>query len=171
MGFCVFHYIKFSYFHQQRTDHSQHNGSDMSQNHITARMDMGGMSMPSGSDSSSSSTMDMSGHMMGMSDMMMVFFTSTGTPLYSKAWTPGSAGTYAGTCIFLIVLAFIFRGLLALRCRFTELWNRSTVNDFWRNTSDLELGAAGQKREPWRINKALTRAILDTILAGVSYLL
>ena len=115
--------------------------------------------------------MDMSGHMMGMSDMMMVFFTSTGTPLYSKAWTPGGAGTYAGTCIFLILLAFIFRGLLALRCRFTELWNRSTGNDFWKNTSDLELGAAGQKREPWRINKALTRAILDTILAGVSYLL
>lgn len=115
--------------------------------------------------------MDMSGHMMGMSDMMMVFFTSTGTPLYSKAWTPGSAGTYAGTCIFLIALAFIFRGLLAIRCRFTELWNRSTGNDFWRNATDLELGAAGQKREPWRINKALTRAILDTILAGVSYLL
>ena len=135
--------------------------------HNTVRMDMSSMSMPSATDSSSSST----GGMMGMSDMMMVFFTSTGTPLYSKAWTPGGAGTYAATCIFLIALAFIFRGLLALRCRFSEVWSRTTSNEFWKNTSDLELGAAGRLREPWRINKALTRAMLDTVLAGVSYLL
>jgi len=131
-------------------------------------MDMNSMSMPSESDSSSSSTSHMS-DMMGMSDMMMVFFTSAHTPLYSKAWTPAGAGTYAGTCIFLVVLAFIFRALLALRCRFSELWNRTRSNEFW--DADLELGAAGQEREAWRVNKALTRAMLDTVLAGVSYLL
>lgn len=134
-------------------------------------MDMGSMTMPSTPESTSSSSMDMSG-MMGMSDMMMVFFTSTTTPLYSKAWTPTGAGTYAGTCIFLITLAFIFRGLLALRVRFSELWLRSTSgNEFWKNTTDMELGTASRAREPWRINKALARAILDTVLAGVSYLL
>ena len=108
---------------------------------------------------------------MGMSDMMMVFFTSTRTPLYSKAWTPAGAGAYAATCIFLIALSFVFRGLLALRVRFTELWNRSRNVDAWKTASDLELGVGSRAREPWRINKALTRAIFDTIIAGVSYLL
>lgn len=51
-----------------------------------------------------------------MSDQMqMTFFTSTATSLYSIAWTPSSTGQYAGTCIFLILLATIFRGLFALR--------------------------------------------------------
>jgi copper transporter 1 len=109
--------------------------------------------------------------MMGMSDMMMVFFTSTHTPLYSQAWTPTGAGTYAGTCVFIVVLSFIFRGLLALRFWFSELWNRSRSNEFWNKTSNLELGTVNQAREPWRVNKALVRAILDTVLAGVSYLL
>ena len=49
-----------------------------------------------------------------MSDQM-TFFTSTATSLYSTAWTPSSTGQYAGTCIFLILLATIFRGLFALR--------------------------------------------------------
>ena len=102
---------------------------------------------------------------------MMVFFTSTRTPLYSQAWTPAGAGAYAATCVFLIALAFILRGLLALRVRFSELWNRSKGNDAWKNASDLELGMDRQRREPWRINKALVRAILDTFIAGVSYLL
>jgi copper transporter 1 len=124
------------------------------------------MTVPSATGSTSSS---MSG-MMGMSGMMMVFFTSTTTPLYSKAWTPSGAGTYAGTCIFLIALSFVFRGLLALRFRFSELWARRS-NESWKKTTDLELGAVSRMREPWRINKALVRAILDTVLAGVSYLL
>jgi copper transporter 1 len=110
--------------------------------------------------------------MMDMSQMMMAFFTSTETPLYSKDWTPSGAGQYAGTCIFLIVLAFIFRGLLALRMRLPVLWDRRTSVDYQKDAEDLECGAAGDRaKEPWRVNKALARAILDTILAGVSYLL
>lgn len=45
----------------------------------------------------------------------MVFTTAHNTPLYSKAWTPTSTGAYAGTCIFLIVLAIISRLLQAWR--------------------------------------------------------
>jgi len=108
---------------------------------------------------------------MGMSQMMMVFFTSTKTPLYSEDWAPHGAGQYAGTCVFLIALAFVFRGLLALRVHFPLLWNRRRSVEDRKDTKDLEWGAADQAREPWRVNKALARAILDTILAGVSYLL
>lgn len=53
--------------------------------------------------------------MSGMSSMSMVFTTAHNTPLYSKAWTPTSTGAYAGTCIFLIVLAVLSRLLQAWR--------------------------------------------------------
>jgi copper transporter 1 len=110
--------------------------------------------------------------MMDMSQMMMTFFTSRDTPLYSKDWTPSGAGQYAGTCIFLIVLAFLFRGLLALRTRLPMLRDGWESVEHQKDTKDLEwVAAADRAKEPWRVNTALARAILDTILAGVSYLL
>ena len=53
--------------------------------------------------------------MSGMGSMSMVFTTAHNTPLYSKAWTPSSTGAYAGTCIFLVVLAILSRLLQAWR--------------------------------------------------------
>lgn len=109
---------------------------------------------------------------MGMSDMSMTFFTATDTPLYSDAWTPKSTGAYAGTCIFLIALAVLFRGIIAVRCNFLVLWTRFSRA---RHGSILEYEREDQfvkqRRRPWRINEAATRAVLDTVLAGVSYLL
>ncbi|KAK3679544.1 hypothetical protein LTR78_001105 [Recurvomyces mirabilis] len=130
---------------------------------------MTGMSMPSATSSTSSS---MSG-MMGMDSMMMVFFSATNTPLYSTAWMPNGTGQYAGACIFLIVLSLLFRGLMAVRCNFTLLWTRWTRHNetpmLHREEDEIYLKHGG--RRPWRINEAATRAILDTTLAAVSYLL
>ena len=67
-----------------------------------------GMDMDMGSGSSHSMSMS-------MADMAMVFFQSTATPLYSAGWVPAGPGSYAGTCIFLIVLALVHRVLIALR--------------------------------------------------------
>lgn len=64
---------------------------------------------------------------MGMSQMAMVFFTSHTTPLYSNAWTPNSVGDYAGTCIFLIVLAFILRTLYACKYLLESHWRRQDI--------------------------------------------
>jgi len=47
--------------------------------------------------------------------MSMVFGDSHDTPLLSSAWTPSSSGAYAGTCIFLVVLAIISRLIVAYR--------------------------------------------------------
>lgn len=47
--------------------------------------------------------------------MNMVFTTSTHTTLFSNAWTPHSSAAYAGTCIFLAVLAIISRMLQSYR--------------------------------------------------------
>lgn len=82
-------------------------------------MDMSGDSSHSMGDSSSSS-------MSGMS-MSMVFTTDHSTPLYSSAWTPSSTGAYAGTCIFLIVLAVISRMLLAYRGHLERKWHDNAV--------------------------------------------
>ena len=143
----------------------------------SSSMNMPSMTGMSGMASATASAMPgMSGHgssmMMGMSDMMMVFFTATDTPLYSAAWTPNSTGTYAATCIFLVALSTLFRGIVAIRCNFLSLWARWSRK---RHGATLEYEREDefvkQKPRPWRINEAAARAVLDTVLAGVSYLL
>lgn len=66
--------------------------------------------------------MDMSSTSMPASAMQMVFFTSTTTPLLSAAWVPQTTGQYAGTCIALIALAAIFRGLFAYKSQLERRW-------------------------------------------------
>ncbi|KAM4063793.1 ctr copper transporter family protein [Hirsutella rhossiliensis] len=146
------------------------------------------MAMPSSTGASGMG--DMSGHgmsgMMSMADMMMVFFTSFQTPLYSTAWTPTTQGEYAGTCIFLIALACILRFMLALR---PILEAR-----FWRNghlfhpNGDPLLEALDEQKTPgrrlqtvrhdiagqwsgWRASAAAARATFEVLIAGVGYLL
>jgi hypothetical protein len=77
-------------------------------------MAMSGMSHSMGSSGSSSS-------------MSMVFTTDHSTPLYSSQWTPDSTGAYAGTCIFLIVLAIISRLLQAYRHVLELKWHDKAV--------------------------------------------
>lgn len=74
--------------------------------------------------SSSSSSTDSS----SMSSMSMVFTTDHSTPLFSNAWTPASTGAYAGTCIFLVVLAIIGRALQAWRQTLEQRWHDKAVN-------------------------------------------
>lgn len=52
-----------------------------------------------------------------MSNMPVVFFTSTTTPLYSISWSPSCTGWYAATCIFLIIFAAVFKFLGVYRAR------------------------------------------------------
>jgi len=137
--------------------------------------------------------------MMSMSSMSMTFFTSTVTPLYSSIWTPATTGAYAGTCIFLIILATIFRGLLAVKAWKETAWldaefNRRYVTvagkqpETEKIVADIDskhmlLTANGVEEDvvvvkkrshgirPWRITTDPIRAVMDTVLAGVSYLL
>ncbi|KAI9740305.1 MAG: hypothetical protein M1834_004883 [Cirrosporium novae-zelandiae] len=155
-------------------------------------MSMSTVSPSSASTSSvSSSSMDMD--MMSMSDMTMTFFTSTVTPLYSNAWAPDNAGKYAGTCIFLIVLAVVFRGLLGLRGLLEAYWvgMGGASRYVARNMEEADDGSGEDRgkggfaavnsmsgREdkwwsstPWRINVDGSRALLDMVLVGMSYLL
>ncbi|MCJ1452961.1 hypothetical protein MMC28_003306 [Mycoblastus sanguinarius] len=136
--------------------------------------------------------MDMSSSNSTMTDMpsmISTFFTSTTTSLFSSAWTPTSTGQYAGTCIFLIVLATIFRGLFALRAvrdRLDAQVHGRYVKVAGKKESDSTRMMSNQKAaegdptattskhagvRPWRISTDVPRALLDTIIAGVGYLL
>lgn len=116
-----------------------------------------------------SSTMD-------MLPMEMVFYSSTATPLFASRWTPSSTGSYAGTCIFLIVLAIIFQSLFAGKCLLERYWLIKRPFDRVTSTHGTYSDAEMVKRDreevkPWRLSTELPRAIYVTITAGVSYLL
>lgn len=93
---------------------------------------MSSMSMSSTASSAMATDTPMSGMsgMSGMSSggMAMTFTNAHNTPLYSDRWTPTTTGGYAGTCIFLIVLAIISRLLLAYRHMVEQKWRDRAVN-------------------------------------------
>lgn len=136
---------------------------------------------------------------MAMSDMSMTFFTSKVTPLYSTMWTPKTEGQYAGSCIFLIMLAVVLRGLLAVKGWKEQEWmdqefNRRYVKVAGKlpkserieqdsDSKKMILTENGVEEEvmvikkrssdvrPWRLTTDPVRAVFDTVIAGVGYLL
>jgi len=134
------------------------------------------------------------------SRMQMIFFTSTHTPLYSNGWTPSNTGSYAGTCIFLIVLAVIFRTLLAFKHVMEKKWLDAALDrryvavagempeaEKMEQDPDAKTGTLLTARgieervkvvrrhvrgvTPWRVSVDLPRAIIATVIVGVGYLL
>lgn len=131
--------------------------------------------------------------------MQMTFFSATNTPLYSESWTPSSAGAYAGTCIFLILLAIVLRALLSLKTylemravasamkrRYVVVADQAavgekvasdansmtgilTANGVQENVKIIE--APSSHIQPWRFSVDLPRAALMTVIAAVGYLL
>lgn len=129
-----------------------------------------------------------------------IFFSSMDTPLYSSTWTPTTAGGYAGTCIFLILLAMAFRGLLAGKALAERRWlDRELARRYVvaagkqafserlsqdQSAKDMVLSANGVEENvrvvgrekvgaarPWRFSVDPARAGLDVVIAGVGYLL
>ncbi|KAI1197810.1 Ctr copper transporter [Nemania serpens] len=128
----------------------------------------------------------MDGEIMTSEDMAMVFFQNMVTPLYSLAWTPNSTHAYAGTCIFLILLAVIHRAFMALRSIAfdgnTNLVARARVaSDKESLASERirppQMGNLGQQlrekrsRYPFLVSVELGRSILEVFIGGIGYLL
>jgi hypothetical protein len=131
--------------------------------------------------------------------MSSMFSTGTGTQLYSSMWMPMSISAYAGTCIFLIVLAVIFRFLIAVKSVLEHRWIDAELNRRYvvvrrkvdtkeRVSSDSDSKRAlltenGVEEDvmivrkhvkgvrPWRITTDGPRAAIDTVIAGILYLL
>lgn len=155
---------------------------------VFPRQDISGMDHGSSESSSSHSSM-----------MTMVFQTDNSTPLYSISWTPSSAGAYAGTCVFLVILAIIGRGLVALKSiqearwldheaqrRYVAVSGKTPLAEQMATNSEskrLTLSENGleetvvvveRKRavtRPWRFSVDPLRAVLDTVIVGIGYLL
>ena len=147
-----------------------------------------GMAMSASSGSSSSMSMP------------VVFSDSHTTPLFSNAWKPSSPSTYAGTCIFLVVLAIIYRGLLAFKAVMERRWHAAHLcgryvavtgknheSGCTESIPDAKIGtlvdAQGVEEDiqivrsvddgpmPWRVSVDLPRAGLLIIILGISHLL
>lgn len=132
--------------------------------------------------------------------MISAFYSSTSTPLFFASWTPKSTGAYAGTCIFLIFLAALFRGLAAGKHVLEHRWLdhelnrryvavRGTPTEAERISLDSDSKAATLITErgveehvkvvrktrrsitPWRLSVDLPRALYGTLMAAVGYLL
>ncbi|KAI1319638.1 Ctr copper transporter [Xylariaceae sp. FL0255] len=133
------------------------------------------------------SSMDSS--MMDASDMMMTFFQSQTTPLWSMAFMPSGASTYAGTCIFLIFFAIIHRLLVAFRSvvfdtnpnLISQAYLRDSETDKESFTSQRiqppRIGSIRQlfhdrsERYPFHVPRETGRACLELIISGMGYLL
>ena len=143
--------------------------------------------------------MDMSGmDMGGHTGMAMAFFTATNTPLFSEAWTPQNAGQYAGTCIFLIILAITLRGIFtaksfleakaletAMKRRYVIVAGEKAVAEESNDASSMTgilttngmqenvriVSAPMKLVQPWRFSVDLPRAGLMMVATGVGYLL
>ncbi|KAI0458054.1 Ctr copper transporter [Xylaria acuta] len=144
--------------------------------------------MDMGSSSSDSHSMHMS-----------VFNNDMMTALYSDAWTPSTAGAYAGTIIFLIFLGALFRVLLAAKALAEARWldaemrrryvvvqgklpvseqlsrddlsKRMTLTENGVEEDVFVVQRTKQIHRPFRLSVDPLRAALDTIITGVGYLL
>lgn len=67
-----------------------------------------------------------------------MFSTSITTALYFSTWTPTSIVTYTGSCVFLVLLAILFRFLIAL----TLLSKRRRRNTKVNKLRLVEMGKA-----------------------------
>ncbi|KAI9733390.1 MAG: hypothetical protein M1834_003474 [Cirrosporium novae-zelandiae] len=90
----------------------------MTHNHMEMDMDMG---------SSTTSSMTMASTGGSMSGMTMAFTNSQSSTLFSSDWVPQSTGAYAGTCIFLIALALIYRSLISFKAVVEKRWHDRDV--------------------------------------------
>ncbi|KAL5337690.1 Ctr copper transporter family-domain-containing protein [Aspergillus crustosus] len=129
----------------------------------------------------------MSSMAMDMSTMSMTFFTSFKTTLFSPSWNPKTEGQYAGTCIFLIVLAVTLRFLIAFKPSLERrVWSdgpRIVIHSAedkgipseqagLESSSESNLRRdIGSRWSNWKVNSSGGRATYEVLLAGVAYLL
>jgi hypothetical protein len=130
---------------------------------------------------------------------MSVFNNDMATALYANAWTPKTPGAYAGTIIFLILLGLIFRVLLAAKALAEARWldaemkrryvvvqgkqpiseqisrdelsKRMTLSENGVEEDVFVVQRSQQIHRPFRLSIDPLRAGLDTVIAGVGYLL
>ncbi|KAK9474134.1 Ctr copper transporter family-domain-containing protein [Dipodascopsis tothii] len=159
----------------------------------TTSMDMTATSTAMDMSSTTSSSMDMS----SSSSMSMLFHTSYTESLFASGWTPSTNGKYAGACIFLIVLAVVYRCVHVVKFRTEKYFVRCECRRGGhlaaaRSSSDSESEKPVRSRHtgsgnccssakfsifdlhdvrPWRLSVEVPLALLQVLLSGIGYLL
>lgn len=126
-----------------------------------------------------------------------MFSTGAGTSLYSSVWSPISNDDYARTCFFLIVLGALARCLIAVKAVLERRWIDAELNSRYivvKTNPENGIGSNSQpdkavlsengiekdvivvrrhmnSARPWRITIDGPRAAIDTLIAGVLYLM
>ncbi|RDW72579.1 copper transporter family protein [Aspergillus mulundensis] len=132
--------------------------------------------------------------------MAMVFTTTHNTPLFSTQWTPSSTASYAGTCIFLVILSILSRCLVASKTHLEQRWRNTHLKRRYVVVAGKPSEAARVESHPdaktamlvtsqgieesvrvvhrdtyetppWRFSVDLPRAVVYVVIVGVSYLL
>lgn len=132
-------------------------------------------------------------------DSNMAFVNSADTPLYTSSFSPSTVGQYAGICIFLIILATVFRGLFAAKHMLEERWTAQALQRRYIIVADKTPAAERIERDdasrtgvltangveervtiahgqvggvqPWRFGVDLPRASMVTVIVLVGYML
>jgi hypothetical protein len=143
--------------------------------------------------------MEMTMSSSGTMEMVNVFHNSMTDPLYSAHWTPNSAGSYAGTVVFLILMGSSWRALFALRAVLERRWadrmlNRRAIIVAGRQSESERISGDPNSKSgtlvtvegkedikivkrhvrgalPWRFSMDLPRALLVVVISGIGYLL
>lgn len=141
----------------------------------------------------------MTSNALAANQMNMVFFTGTNTALWSSGWMPTSTGGYAGTCVFLIILAILFRSLFALKAIMENRWREQAYKRRYIVVADkqpiservqtdpglksgvLTVNGVDESIKlvtsdmigpvPFRLSQDVPRAAIYTVIVGVGYLL
>ena len=119
-----------------------------------------------------------------MTMMHTSFHVSRDTPLYGATWSPkGDEKRYVAFCLFLVILAVVFRGLMAWKAALEENWMEqdkkrvvivagdavAEVDGKGDTTSESSSGSS--KTIPWRFSRDIPRACMTTVNVFVGYLL
>lgn len=89
------------------------------------------------------------------------------------------AGSYAGTCLFIILLAVVHRALQAVKSAVFQSTRASDSTGSTFGAADVEgrtklfaqqLETEWQ-REPFRLGREVARALMDVLTGGIGYLL
>lgn len=117
--------------------------------------------------------------------MRTTFFASTSTPLYIASWQPKTQTQYALTCLFIILLCVVSRGLQVVKRRLAILSiNRGESGEDEAEIMGCHAEEGGEKQDKSSngdsargrsrtkgLGESLLAAAVDVVAVGVGYLM
>lgn len=117
--------------------------------------------------------------------MPITFFASTSSPLYIASWQPRSQTQYALTCLFIVLLCVVSRGLQVVKRKLAILFNnRGKGGEDEAEIMGCHAEEGGEKKDnrgngdsghgrtrAMVFGESLLAAAVDVVAVGVGYLM